>query len=56
VRHAVPHEYDTIDRRKMQEEIVRLLDRILTKCTGLGNGAEVLAEGNFGHMREMVER
>lgn len=55
MRHAIPHEYDTIDGRKMQEEITRLLDRILTMRKDLENGEKVLAEGNFGRMREMVE-
>jgi len=55
VRHAIPHEYDTIDGRKMQEENERLSDKILTMCADLGNGEKMLAGGNSGRMREMVE-
>ena len=55
MRHAIPHKYDTIDGRKMQEEIARKIDISFTMCMGGANWESVLAEANFGRMREMVE-
>lgn len=71
MRHAIPHDYNTIDRGKMQEKSAGEIDRIFTMCTGevnagevdksltmptdWANGEKVLAEANFANVREMVE-
>lgn len=41
MRHAIPHKYDTIDQRKMQEENAREIDKIFTMCVGKVNESEV---------------
>ena len=55
MRHAIPHDYNSIDQRKMQEENAGNIDKIFTMCMDLANGDKMLAEANFANVREMVE-
>lgn len=41
LRHAIPHDYITIDARKMQEEFERKIDKNLTICVGGANEREI---------------
>ena len=41
LRHAIPHDYITIDARKMQEEFERKIDKILTICMGGRNERKI---------------
>ena len=68
MRHAIPHDYNSIDQRKMQEENAGNIDKIFTMCASEVNAGEidksftmyadwvndakVLAETNFAHIKE----
>ena len=52
MRHAIPQDYNTIDRRELQEEIAGKIDKSFTMCAEWVNNVRVLAEANFAHVRE----
>lgn len=41
MRHAIPHDYNSIEQRKMQEKNAGDIDKIFTMCAGEVNADEI---------------